>query len=421
MPSRILLTTLGSFGDINPFVGLALGLKARGHVPAIATSAFYRGYIEAAGIRCIPIRPDVDPSDIDTVRRITSPVLGTRYLIRTLLMGALQESFDDLRAAAPEFDLLITHPITFAGPVVAEELGLPWISTVLSPISFFSAHDLPVVPPAPWLRKLHRVPGFSRSLVAGARAASRSWSAPVARLRAQRGLPPGRNPLFEGQHSPAGVLALFSRVLAKPQPDWPARTQVTGPIFHSANGGVELDPATMAFLDDGPAPVVFTLGSTAVSVAGAFYTESIAAAERLGVRAVLVTGGHERNVPLTLPTSVHVMPVAPFAELLPRAAAVVHPGGMGTLHHALAAGVPMLVVPHGNDQPDNAYRARELGVARVTYPSRYRAARVSRHLSALLGDESIRSRAEAVGEIVRREDGVGGACDEIEMVLGGNG
>jgi UDP:flavonoid glycosyltransferase YjiC (YdhE family) len=297
---------------------------------------------------------------------------------------------------------------------------MPWISTVLSPISFFSVHDLPVVPPAPWLKRLHRVPGFSRSVVAGARAASRNWTEPVARLRRDRGLPPGANPLFDGQHSPSGVLALFSRVLAQPQPDWPARAKVTGPIFHSANGGSELDDATRAFLDDGPAPVVFTLGSTAVLVGEAFYAESAAAAERLGVRAILVTGGHARNVPPALPPSVQVMAVAPFGELLPRAAAVVHPGGMGTLHHALAAGVPMLVVPHGNDQPDNAHRAQELGVARVTYPSRYRAARVSRHLAKLLGDEGVRRRAEAVGEIVRREDGVGGACDEIEMVLGGS-
>lgn len=421
MPSRILLTTLGSYGDVNPFVGLALGLKARGYDPAIATSAFYREYIEAVGIRCIVIRPDVDPSDVDMVRRITSPWLGTRYLIRTLLMDTVADSFSDLRAAATEFDLLVTHPITFAGPIVAEELGMPWISTVLSPISFFSAHDLPVVPVAPWLRPLHRVPGFSRSLVAGARAASRNWTEPVARLRQDRGLPPGKNPLFEGQHSPSGVLALFSRALARPQPDWPARAQVTGPIFHSANGGSELDDATRAFLDDGPPPVVFTLGSTAVLVGEAFYAESAAAAARLGVRAVLVTGGHARNVPAALPPSVHVMGVAPFGELLPRAAAVVHPGGMGTLHHALAAGVPMLVVPHGNDQPDNARRARELGVARVTYPSRYHAARVARHLAKLLGDDGLRQRAAAVGEIVRNEDGVGKACDEIEMVLEGTG
>lgn len=417
MPSRILLTTLGSFGDINPYVGLALGLKARGHEPAIATSAFYREYIEAAGIRCVVVRPDVDPTDLDAIRRITNPHFGTRYLIRTLLMDTLQDSFDDLRAAAPEFDLLITHPITFAGPVVAEELGMPWISTVLSPISFFSAHDLPVPPPVPWVKRLDWIPGFSRSVVSGARAASRSWTEPVARLRARRGLPPGQNPLFDGQHSPAGVLALFSRVLAKPQPDWPARAQVTGPIFHSANGGTELDDATRAFLDEGPAPVVFTLGSTAVAVAGEFYAASAAAAARVGVRAVLVTGGHERNVPPGLPASVHVMSMAPFAELLPRAAAVVHPGGIGTMHQALSAGIPMLVVPHGNDQPDNAHRARELGVARVTYPSRYKAGAVARHLAALFGDDTIRRRAEAVGEIVRNEDGVGEACDEIEMVL----
>ncbi len=418
--SRILLATLGSYGDVNPFVGLAVGLKARGYHPVVATSPWYRDYVEGAGVEFAPVRPDIDPTNAELVQRLTDARRGTRFLIRTLLMEGLRPSHEDLMAAAVGADLLVSHPITFAAPLVAEELGLRWMSAVLSPVSFFSRYDLPAVPPAPWLARLQRVPGVAHAITRSARAVTRGWTRPVAVLRRERGLPRGGHPLFEGQHSPHGVLALFSRVLATARADWPPRVTITGAIPFAANGGEALDERTAQFLDDGPPPVVFTLGSTAVAAAGSFYSESAAAAKRAGVRAVLVVGeGREDSARELADGTTMVIGRAAFPALLPRAAMVVHPGGAGTLHQALAAGVPMLVVPHGNDQPDNAHHARRLGVARVIYPGRYRALRVARILTSMMNNEDVHARAAAIGAIVSREDGVANACDEIEVVVGG--
>jgi UDP:flavonoid glycosyltransferase YjiC (YdhE family) len=333
-------------------------------------------------------------------------------------MPALQDAYDDLRPVAQGADLIVSHPVTFAAPILAEQLRKPWVSYVLAPMSFFSVHDVPVFPPAPWLRRIgERSPWVSRQLVAMARRVTRDWSRPVAALRRAHGLPPGGDPVYEGQHSPHLVLALFSRVLAAPQSDWPSHVVTTGAIPYNGPGAHVLPRELEAFLVAGPPPIVFTLGTSAVEAPGRFYEESLAAIRILGSRAVLLVGRHDGNRPATLPEGVIAIDHAPHASLFPRASVIVHQGGAGTLHHALASGHPMLVVPYAHDQPDNADRVRRLGVARVVQSGRYRAGRVVRQLRALLEDASYRQAAGRVGAIVRAENGVRSACDAIERLL----
>lgn len=421
MPSRIVLTTLGSSGDVHPYIGLARGLAARGHEPVIATSPYYRTKVEAAGIAFRAVRPDIDPTDAATVARIMDPVRGGEFIVRDVALGTLRETHADLRAATDGADALVTHPLTFAGRLVAEERGLPWVSSVLAPMSFFSAHDLPVLAPAPRAHAArHLGLGATRSLIRMAKAVARHWADPVRALRAELGLPETEDPVFEGQHSPRLVLALFSRVLAAPQPDWPPNSCITGPIFY--DGGVEGEGATPEleqFLARGPAPLVFTLGTSAVGAAGRFYEESTTAARELGMRAVMLVGHDPRNRPAGPPSGdVCVCSYAPYSTLFPRAAAVVHQGGAGTTAQALRAGRPTLVVPYAHDQPDNAFRVEHLGVSRTLYPRHYRAPRVSQTLRALLDDPLVATRAAGVARRVQAEDGVGVACAEIERVLG---
>src|SRR5690606_28953455 len=314
--------------------------------------------------------------------------------------------------------MLISHPITFAAPIVAEERRVPWVSTVLAPASFFSVHDLPVFPPLPLVKHLERIPGASRLLVGLARAASRSLAGPVNRLRAERALPSGGNPFLEGQHSPNMVLALFSRVLADPQRDWPANVRITGVIPYNGPASEQLPHDLQRFLEAGPPPVVFTLGSLAVTAAGNFYQTSVDAARRAGCRAVLLTGPHPGNRPAEpLPDGIIVVEHAAHSRLLPRSAATVHHGGIGTLHQALRAGRPMLVVPYAHDQPDNAFRAARLGVSRTIPPRRYSATRVAGELRTLLDSRSYVDHAASVASTMAAEDGLGAACDAIDVLL----
>jgi UDP:flavonoid glycosyltransferase YjiC (YdhE family) len=247
---------------------------------------------------------------------------------------------------------------------------------------------------------------------------TRPWARPWYRFRAELGLLPTRevNPLSDS-HSPLRVLALFSKRLADQQPDWPPQTVITGFPVYDQDGGPGLPPALARFLDAGPPPIVFTLAVSAAMVAGTFFEHSVAAAQRLGRRAVLIVGPSARNRPASLPDGVVTFDYAPFSELFPRAAAVVHAGGIGTTGLALRAGRPMLVVPFAHDQPDNAARLTRLGVARTLLPGRYRAPRVAAELRCLLDDPAYTRRAAEVGAEVRREDGVRAACDALEALL----
>ena len=210
-------------------------------------------------------------------------------------------------------------------------------------------------------------------------------------------------PIFDAKFSTDLVLALFSPVIGEPQPDWPASTRTTGFLFYDGDAGkMDLAPELEAFLNAGPPPLVFTLGSAAVLDAGDFYEQSALAAEQLSERAVLLVGNDPRNLPAhRVPDSICVAEYAPYSRLFPRASLIVHQGGVGTTAQALRAGKPMLVMPYSHDQPDNARRVRRLGVAKVIQRHRYRADTAASLIGEMLAEPKYRERAAAIGAQVR--------------------
>ena len=417
---RIVLSNIGTYGDIHPLIGVALELKRRGHVPVMALPAMYEAKIRPLGLEFHPVRPDIDPKNTLLVEMIYDVKRGTERGLREFLFPALRQTYDDLLHAAtlPErADLLLIGELNYAGPLVAEVTGIRWASYVLAPFSFFSAFDPPVLPPYPRLARADKaVPGMGRGIRRLARLVTRNWPEPIYALRRELGLPRIANPIFDAKHSPYLVLALFSRVLGKEQKDWPANTRITGFCLYDAeNGHTKLSEELERFLNSGAAPVVFTLGSAAVLAAGHFFEHSARAAIKLGMRAVLLVGGDERNRPRhSLPDSICVADYAPYSALFPRAALVVHQGGVGTTAQCLQAGKPMLIMPYSHDQPDNARRMRRLKVARIIRRGAYVPVRVARQLRCMLEDPKYALRAEAVAHLLRHEDGIRAACDALE-------
>jgi UDP:flavonoid glycosyltransferase YjiC (YdhE family) len=422
---KIVLSTFGSFGDIHPYIAIALELKARGHSVVIATSEVYREKMDALGIELQRVRPDLpsydEPDELSKLSvELMKPRGGTEKVIE-LLTPNLREVYEDLDAVVAGADLLLTHPLPLVGPIVAQKRGLPWVSSVLAPISFFSAYDPPVLAQMPALYHLQRRSvALSRLLYRIASHRLEELMQPVYRLRAELGLPRGAQPLLAGQHSPALVLALFSSVLAKPQPDWPPNTRITGFAFYDRRdffGETEIHQELEKFLDAGPRPIVFTLGSSAFWVAKNFYRDSIKAAQALGQRALLLIG-HARNLPAgSLPEGVAAFEYAPFSQVLPRALAIVHQGGVGTTGQGLRSGRPVLVVPHAHDQFDNAARVVRLGCGRMIARPRYNGRNATRELEAILGNQDYFTNAAEVARQVQNENGARAAVDAIEEVL----
>jgi UDP:flavonoid glycosyltransferase YjiC (YdhE family) len=356
----------------------------------------------------------VDPA---LLRKVVDLRRGPEFLICQLILPALKDTYDDLAAAANGADLFLTGEIIFAAPLVAEKSGIPWVSEILSPFSFFSEYDPPVSPFAPGVTFLDGSTRLlNRAMLKVARLATWRWGEPIRRLRKELGLNRGRNPLFEDKFSTDLTLALFSPEIARCQPDWPPRTVQAGYVFYDQDEAQSgLTPELEAFLRSGEAPIVFTLGSSAVHDPQGFFDASVGAANALNKRAIFLIGDNPQ--PAGLSSKSIAVPYAPYSQIFPKASVVVHSGGSGTTAQVLRAGKPGLTMPCGFDQPDNAARLKRIGAGITLFRNRYNAKTAARDLDKLLNDPSYAANAARIGRTLQAEDGVGKACDAIERLL----
>lgn len=420
MRHKVVLATVGSLGDLHPFIALGQALSAHGVNVLIASAAEYRSKVEAAGLGFHSLRPafeelqrDLGMSRSELVRRV---VQRNDFLFRKLVLPYLRVAYEDMMAATAGADLVLPSSLGFGARLAAEKRGIPWIAVVLQPMMFLSSYDPPLLPGFGWLSAALREfgPTPTRHALWLLKKAVNTVFGPLHALRADLGLPPAaQDPLFDGQFSSGGAIGLYSRLLGEVQPDYPQPTSIVGfATFDSENGlATGLDPKLRDFLDAGSAPLVFTLGSLVVNSPGGFYRESVSASRSLGRRAVLLVGElTTREFAQLNSPDVFACPYAPHSQLFPRAAAIVHHGGIGTLAQALNSGRPHLIVPYFADQLDNAARAERLGVAQVLSPSRYRAASASRAFVQLLGESRYAACARRVGETLAAEEGAEGAA-----------
>jgi UDP:flavonoid glycosyltransferase YjiC (YdhE family) len=150
MLPRILFATFGSYGDLYPYIAIGIELQKLGHRVVLATSAGYREKVESERLGFVPVRPDVSLEDREMLRFFFDQRRGTERVMRA--MGeVIRASYEDIFNAASDADVIVTHPIAMAAVAVAEKRRLPWISSVLAPISFLFAYDPPIPAAAPWL------------------------------------------------------------------------------------------------------------------------------------------------------------------------------------------------------------------------------------------------------------------------------
>jgi UDP:flavonoid glycosyltransferase YjiC (YdhE family) len=418
-----LLVTLGSLGDLHPFIALGRALGARGADVSVACSAEYQTKVERADLKFHAVRPSFEDMQRQTgmePAELTRALLERgEFLFRALVVPSVRRSYEDMLPLVAGADMVLTSSLCIGARLACERSDVPWIAIVLQPLMFLSAYDPPVIPKAEWLGPVLRrlgVPatGFVLGLL---KRGVGAMLGPVRALRRDIGLPPSRrNPLFEGQFGAKGAIALYSKWLGDMCPDYPEPTSIVGFAWFDSQDGSPplLERELLEFLAAGAAPLVFTLGSLIVHSPGAFYTESVAAARLLGQRAVLLVG--ESALPevtrLRSP-DVYVTAYAPHSLLFPRALVIAHQGGIGTLAQALRSGRPQLVVPFFGDQLDNAARAVRLGVARKLPPRRYAAAAAAREFLSLTTQETYGARARTLRDLLLREDGAVQAADVV--------
>ncbi len=426
---RIVFAVFGSLGDMHPMNALGIELKKRGHHIIFAAMEYYREKIETLGFEFRPMRPHLDPNNKALARDLMDAKKGSELLLKQLILPNLRPMYDDLLEIVAGADLLVSTEVVFPAMSVAEKTGIKWVTTTLAPGTFLSAHDPFVPPTAVWMRHLRFLGStFHGAMFGLVRKMIDSWFDEYREFRRGINLPEGCNPLFDGKSTTLN-LAMFSRVLGKPQPDWARSTLQTGFCFYDGAADLgAMDIELEKFLGAGEPPIVFTLGSAAVMDARDFFEESAQAAQMLGKRAVLLYGmfnepprimengkwktENDRNVG----AKIIAVPYAPYSQVFSRASCVVHQGGVGTTSQVLRAGVPALVMPYSHDQPDNAARCERLGTALIIARDNYDAKTAARQLKRLLAAQKYRRNAAEAAKIVQAERGTRTACDAIESL-----
>lgn len=400
-----LLATIGSHGDTHPFIGLGVALQARGHrVALIANPHFGQGAI-GAGLELIELGSDAMFRENINNPDLWHPRRGTEVVMRSLeqtvrpLYEVLQQR------VAPGETIVVASSLCLAARVAQEKLGFAMASVHLSPGVFRSIEAPPTLPQMP----LPLLPRWTPKLVWRAIYAiadrfvlDKSLLPWLNAFRVEVGLPALRGGVFRDWfHSPDLVIGMFPEWFAPIATDWPKQTRLTGFPLWDERTLAPMAPELYAFLNAGEPPIVFTPGS-AMATGGHWFAAAIEACVKLNRRGLLLTR-HRDHLPRDLPASVRHFDYAPFSELLPHAAAIVHHGGIGTTAQALAAGCRQLVTPMAHDQYDNAARVGRLGCGRMLPSNRVTGARLTKLLGPLIADRKIHERCHWVSQWFKDE------------------
>jgi len=418
LPVKILLTALGSAGDVHPIVGIGARLKQLGHAVTVVTNPYFAPLIERVGLELVPLGTVEDFRTTMNDPRLWHPTKGIFLVMRQGVLPSLPIIYDTIAERFQPGEMVIgAHSLDFASRIAQAKLGVPVATIHLAPGVFRSVYDPPYLPPLympKWLPKPLMRAQFRATdvlvdyLIVGG----------VNELRRKVDLPPVRRIMNDWWFSPQRVIGLFPDWFGPKQRDWPPQTENVGFPLWDEHGVTNVPAELEAFLAAGTPPIVFTPGS-AMAHGHLFFHIAVEACKQLGRRGILLTRQKEQ-IPAQLPPEVKHFDYVPFSQVLPRAAALVHHGGIGTLSQALAAGIPHLVMPMAYDQPDNARRLVRLGVALAIPRPKFTLPRVVPALQSLLETPTVQERCLELASSMRGVDAIGRAAQLITALQPAN-
>lgn len=412
---NILLAPVGSHGDVHPFVGVGLALQARGNAITLVANAIYRTLAEKHGFAFAEVGTADDFHRMANDPLLWHPSKSLRAIFNQELMHRiLPLTYRTIESRyEPGNTVVLGGSLGLAPRIANEKLGVPLVTIHLQPISIHSVVAPPKFPQASfpswtphWMRRLaywHAERVILDGYLAG----------PVDALRKEVGLAPVRRIWGKWRHSPQLILGLFPSWFAT-APDWPAHMRQTGFVRYDQGESKQLSPDVERFLAEGEPPVVVSFGS-AMRQGRPYFEAAVEACRRLNRRCLILAKSGEQ-IPPNLPPGCAQFDYAPFSLVFPRAAAVVHHGGIGTTAQCLAAGVRQFVMPLAFDQPDNADRLEKLGVAKSLPAAKFTADRATKILGELLADASVEKSCESIrGKMA--DDPLPRTCELIEGVV----
>jgi len=411
---NVLLLPVGSAGDVHPFIGLGHELKRRGHDVTIITNSHFQDLVEEAGFPFVEHGTDEQFRQIISNPDIWKASPRSAQLIFNLSAQSAGKQFDlIMERNLPGNTVLAAGSLAFGARMAREKLQIPLATVHLAPSLFISVHEPPRLP---MLNVPDWAPKFIKRLYwkLGDRALGKEVRDNLNAHRKRIGLKPVHNIILDWWHSPDLVLAMFPEWFARPQPDWPKQTRCVGFPLYDERREHTVSDALNHWMIGGQPPVAFTPGSANIH-GRAFFRAAVDACAQLQRRGLLLTR-HEQQVPADLPEIVRHVEFTPFSELLPRCAAMVSHGGIGTVSQGIAAGIPQIVSPMAHDQFDNAARLEDLGIGATLPTGRFKAARLADMLGRLMQDDDVRRACKAAADRVRQDDALRDSASAIEQL-----
>lgn len=399
--SDIVISTIGSRGDVQPYINLAQGLRDAGHDVTLATNPTLCTLVEQHGVTATPVGRPVDMGA--EAQRLLEKSFDNMWIsvIRVMQLGGrlVEEAFPDVLAACQDADLVITSD-TGSGVVEAEKLSKPWISVTLQP------GRVPLVPgekPSP----LAQLFGWTLGKL---------FIGPTNRFRKKVGAPLVQD--ITTMLSSRLILLPVNRHVAAPDPRWKSQVRQTNYWYARSISDWAPEPDLLDFLSRGEKPVVISLGVMGAAKSHQAAQVVLNAIQQVGARAI-VQGWGEVFAQMRVPPTVYSAGAMPHNWLFDQAAAIVHHGGFGTTAASLRSGAPSIVIPHVIDQYYWGQRVFELGVGPKPFTRAHLTIdNLAQSIAQALTNADMRHKAAELGSAIRSEpDGVAEAVKLIEQVL----
>jgi rhamnosyltransferase subunit B len=417
---KVLLPTLGSAGDVHPFLAIGRAMQARGHDVEVLTNPVFADMVHQASLRFHPIGTKQQYTDVLGSAKLWHPIDGLGVLWRGMARPAIEPVYQRIahhalqaQTASGEKLVVMAPPLLFGARLAQEKLKTSLITAYTAATMLRSCEN-------PLTMAHWRVPSWMpRPVRATAWRALDAFklepmvAADMQEIRRSLDLPALHQSVFgQWMHSPLAGVTLFPAWFAPASADWPYQVSQPGFPLYDGDSDAGLDSRMLQFLDEGEPPVVFTPGS-AMGHGQAFFRAAVQSCITLGYRGVLLTRDASQ-LPPDLPPSIHHCPYAPFSLLLPRARALVHHGGIGSCAQALRAGLPQLLTPMAFDQFDNAMRLKILGVGSSVKRSDVQFSSMIPQLRGLLASSAVASACRDAALKVRQDDPLHSICDLLE-------
>ena len=415
--TRVIITAIGSAGDVHPLLGIGAALASRGHEIVFCTHAPFAQAATRRGFRFVPIGTADEYADAMANPALWHPRTSFRTLW-AVIAPTLRAHFDTLASLTTQDTVLVGTLWAFSARLMQELYRVPFVSVQVSPSTLLSAHAPPTHPRLTIPRRLPLAVKLALMRSIERFALDKVCGPALNALRAELGLAPATRIFGQWLHSTERVLCLFPDWFAPPQPDWPAPFRMSGfPLYNDTVASTP-DPQLDAFLASGERPVVFTAGSTLIDQAR--YARAVRDTLReSGLRGILLRPDARREDRVGVNEVTSLSPLlerryVPLQTLLPRCRALVHHGGVGTAALAYEAGIPQVVTPFAHDQFDNAQRVVASGCGiRLDGPVEARG--LTRALRQVLGSPAIATQCGRVHDrLAASPDGCEVAAREIE-------